>query len=56
MLVEEYLKGKIKFTDIASVLKKVLSKFGKVGNVELENVLGIDERARKYTYDMIGAR
>lgn len=56
VLVEEFLKGKIKFTDIANTLKKVLAKFGKIGNVELENVLGIDERARKYTYDMIGAR
>jgi len=56
VLVEEYLRGRIKFTDIAAVLKKVLAKFYKIGNVELENVLGIDERARKYTYDMIGAR
>lgn len=56
LLVEEYLKGKIKLTDIAAALKKVLAKFGKSGNVGLENILSIDERARKYTYDVIGVK
>lgn len=56
VLTEEFLKGKIKFGDFATVLAKVLAKFRKVGDVELEDVLGIDEQARKYTYSMIGVR
>lgn len=56
VLVEEYLNGRIKFTDIAVALKKVLAKFSKPGNVGLESILGIDERARKYTYDIIGVK
>lgn len=56
VLTEEFLKGKIKFGDFATVLAKVLAKFRKVGDVELEDILGIDEQARKYTYSMIGVR
>lgn len=56
VLTEEFLKGKIKFGDFATVLATVLAKFRKVGDVELEDVLGIDEQARKYTYSMIGVR
>lgn len=56
VLVEEYLNGKIKFTDIAQTLAKVLTKFRKIGNVELEDILSIDERARKYTYNVIGVK
>lgn len=56
VLVEEYLKGKIKYCDIENTLSKVLARFKKVGNVELEDVLCIDEQARKYTYSIIGAK
>ncbi len=56
VLVDAYLKGKIKYNDIASTLLKVYNKFKKVGNVELEDILGIDEQARKYTYSVIGVR
>ncbi len=56
VLVEQYLKGRIKFTDIASILSKVLTKFGKVKKVELNDILGIDEQARKYTYSVIGVK
>ncbi len=56
VLVEEYLKGKIKFGDISKTLARVLTKFDSIGDVELEDILGIDERARKYTYSMIGAK
>lgn len=56
VLVEEFLKGKIKFNDIATTLAKVYAKFKKVGDVELEDILGIDEQARKYTYSIIGAK
>ncbi len=56
VLVDAFLRGKIKFTDIANCLGKVLPKFRDVTNVDLEDILSIDERARKYTYSMIGAR
>lgn len=56
VLVEEFLKGKIKFTDIERTLAKVLAKFRKVGDVDLQDVLSIDEQARKYTYSVIGVK
>ena len=56
VLVDEYLKDNIRLTDIPAILGKVLNKFQSVGDVELNDVLGIDEEARKYTYSMIGAR
>lgn len=56
VLVEEFLKGKIKFLDISNTLAKVYAKFKKVGDVELEDILSIDEQARKYTYSMIGVK
>ena len=56
VLVEEFLKGKIKYHDIANTLAKVLNKFKKVGDVELEDIIDIDEKARKYTYSMIGVK
>ena len=56
VLVEEFLKGKIKYHDISNTLAKVLNKFKKVGDVELEDIIDIDERARKYTYSMIGVK
>ena len=56
MLVEEFLKGKIKYHDISNTLAKVLNKFKKVGDVELEDIIDIDEKARKYTYSMIGVK
>ncbi len=56
VLVEEFLKGKIKYNDIANTLAKVYTKFKKIGDVELEDILGIDEQARKYTYSMIGIK
>ncbi len=56
VLVEEFLKGKISYHEIPHALGKVLNKFSSVGDVELEDILRIDESARKYTYSMIGAR
>lgn len=56
VLVEEFLRGRIKFTDIANMLGRVLGKFRNIGDVALEDILSIDERARKYTYSMVGAR
>ncbi len=56
VLVEEFLKGKIKYTDIPTALSKTLAKFSSRKLVELDDVLCIDESARKYTYSMIGAK
>jgi len=56
VLVEEFLKGRIGFNDIAEILRKVLDKFKGTEKVELENILGIDEKARKYTYSMMGVK
>lgn len=52
VLVDAFLAGSIKFTDIAAVLSKVLSKFAKIGDVALEDIFGIDAEARKYTYSV----
>lgn len=55
VLVDQYLKYKIKFSDIPNKLEKVLSKFEKIGAVDLDDVTRIDTEARKYTYS-IGAK
>ena len=52
VLVDSFLRGKIKFGDIATVLGKVYDKFRKVGDVALEDIFGIDADARKYTYSV----
>ena len=52
VLVAAFIAGTIKFTDIAAVLDKVERKFAKVGNVALEDMIGIDAEARKYTYSI----
>lgn len=56
VIVEEFLKGKVKFGDIAHLLGKVLQKFSSQKSVDLDEVICIDERARQYTYSMIGAK
>lgn len=56
VLVEEFLKGRIKYNDIPNILAKVSVKFKKIKDVALEDILGIDEQARKYTYSMIGVK
>lgn len=52
VLVDAFLAGTIRFTDIAAILDKVERKFKKVGDVELEDIIGIDAEARKYTYSV----
>ncbi len=54
VLTERFLKGKLKYNDFATVLSKVFNKFKNVGDVELNDVLCIDEKARKYTYNVLG--
>ena len=56
VLVDLYLKDKIKFSDFERVLDKVLAKFKKAGDVPLDEILGIDEQARKYTYSVLGIK
>lgn len=52
VMVEAFLAGSAKFNDIPNVLEKVCAKFGKIGEVALEDVFGIDAEARKYTYSV----
>lgn len=56
VLVDAFLRGNLKFNDIQKTLYKVLNKFEGVGDVALDDIVGIDEQARKYTYSMIGAK
>ncbi len=55
VLVEQFLRHKIKFTDIALRLEKVLSRFKGAKEVALDDVIRIDTEAKKYTYS-IGAK
>ena len=52
VVVEAFLAGTIGFSDIAAVLRKVEKKFSTVGDVALEDIIGIDAEARKYTYSI----
>lgn len=52
VLVDAFLAGSVKFTDIPAVLGKVLHKFEKTGDVAPEDIFGIDAEARKYTYSI----
>lgn len=52
VVVEAFLAGTIGFSDIAAVLRKVEKKFATVGDVALEDIIGIDAEARKYTYSI----
>lgn len=52
VVVEAFLAGTIGFSDIAAVLRKVEKKFSMVGDVALEDIIGIDAEARKYTYSI----
>lgn len=53
ILVEEFLRHKIKLGDIPQKLEKVLAKFSSVGDVALDDVTRIDTEARKYTYSVL---
>ena len=52
VVVDSFLRGKLKFGDIAVILGKVFDKFRKTGDVELKDIFGIDAAARKYVYSM----
>lgn len=52
VLVDAFLAGSVRFTDIPAVLGKVLHKFEKTGDVAPKDIFGIDAEARKYTYSV----
>jgi len=45
--VQAFLDGKIRFTDIATIVEKTLSKHKKSGRLSLEAILEIDQWARR---------
>ena len=49
VLVSEYLAGKIKYTDIARILERVLLDFSLYGEYDLSSVLRINDEIVKYT-------
>lgn len=56
ILIDMFLRNKIKFNDISFTLEKVYHKFKRVGDVALDDIMGIDEDARKYTYSVTGVK
>ncbi|MEX2237346.1 MAG: 1-deoxy-D-xylulose-5-phosphate reductoisomerase [Dehalococcoidia bacterium] len=54
--VQEFLAGRIRFTDIAPLVDSVLSKHGAVSDPDLEEILAADEWARRETEEMVTAR
>jgi len=53
--VEEFLKHRIRFTDIPRIIKKILGLHKDVGHAGLKDILEIDKWARKKTKEIIGA-
>ena len=52
ILVDSFLKGKINFLDIPKKLEKVLTKFDNIKDVSFDDILFVDNDARKYTYSL----
>ena len=52
IIVDSFLKGKISFTDIPTKLEKVLYKFESIKEVSFDEILSLDNDARKYTYTL----
>ena len=53
--VAEFLAGKIRFTDIVSLVEKVLEKNIEAGPKTIEDVILMDNDVRKYTESIVGA-
>ena len=53
--VAEFLAGKIRFTDIVSLVEKVLEKNIEAGPKSIEDVILMDNEVRKYTESIVGA-
>lgn len=52
VLVDGFLNGSVKYNDIPHTLEKVYAKFHKIKEVGIEDIIGIDAEARKYTYSI----
>ncbi|MBO4695104.1 MAG: 1-deoxy-D-xylulose-5-phosphate reductoisomerase [Clostridia bacterium] len=52
IIVDSFLKGKIKFTDIPNKLEKVLYKFENIQKISFDDILALDGEARKFTYSL----
>lgn len=52
VLVDGFLNGSVKYNDIPHTLEKVYTKFHKIKEVGIEDIIGIDAEARKYTYSI----
>lgn len=52
VLVDGFLNGSVKYNDIPHTLEKVYAKFNKIKEVGIEDIIGIDAEARKYTYSI----
>jgi len=52
--VGQFLKGRIKFTDIAKVIEKVLARHRGIKGAGLRDVLGVDAWARLKTKELLG--
>lgn len=56
ILVDYYLDGRIKYTDIAVYLSKVAAKFAGKGDVKLDDVMNVDSEARVFTAGLLGKK
>ena len=51
--VDAFIKGKILFTDIETIIEKTISAHNNIVNPSLEEVLNVDKWAREYAYELI---
>lgn len=54
VLVELFLKGKIKFIDIQNNLEKIIDRHKPAYNLDLEGIMEADRRARAEAYKACG--
>ena len=54
MLVDMFLHGKIRFTDIQDTLEKILDEHVPKFNLDLEGVLEEDKKIREYVRNLLG--
>jgi 1-deoxy-D-xylulose-5-phosphate reductoisomerase len=47
--VELFLQGKIKFTDIATIVSKALEQHQNIAQPSIEEILAVDEQIRETT-------
>lgn len=53
ILVDSFLKGKIKYGEIAVILRKVLNKFKNTGKVELDDIMTVADSVTKFTNQIL---